>query len=89
VELAAPGGLHYRATSSIMSALLVCGAARRVLGRGGRNSATAIGSVGHRVWRRAPPLPHFDHMFADIELSNPRKSELEPVKARALADTAR
>jgi clan AA aspartic protease len=27
------------------------------------------------------------HVFADIELGNPRKPELSPVKARALADT--
>jgi len=27
------------------------------------------------------------HVFADIELSNPRKADLVPVKAKALADT--
>jgi len=27
------------------------------------------------------------HVFADIELSNPRKTELSPVKVKALADT--
>lgn len=27
------------------------------------------------------------HVFADIELSNPRKTELSPVKVNALADT--
>ena len=27
------------------------------------------------------------HVFADIELSNPRQPELSPLKARALADT--
>ena len=27
------------------------------------------------------------HVFADLELSNPRKSDLESIKVRALADT--
>ena len=33
------------------------------------------------------PTTHMGHIFAEVELSNPRRTELAPVRLRALADT--